>query len=314
MSVATVGIKGFFRCVLRNRAGHVFQDTGWFPNVITNNGMVRIRDVGSWFSWYEIGSGSTAPAESDTALAAPLDGVRKTGSDAGSDWTSTYYYQRTKSSFVEGESTGNVRELGTFHQSTGGTMFSRALIKDSGGTPITIVKGADQILDVYYEIRNYPKLTDTTGTITITHPPSGTPVSYDYTIRPARFADPSASPIRWAVQGRETLSQTSTQHQGYTGGDLGATSAEPTGTILPSLFTDTGFAVSIVGTGNYYNDVQLQVGIDGWNTGGGIRAVMFKTGNCVWQVKYAQTSGGAAIPKTDEDRLRLRFRLQWVRL
>lgn len=311
---AVIGIKGFFRCVLRTRAGIILKDTGWFPNVITNSGMEFIRDQTSWFQWLELGQGSTAPAQTDTNLTSVLDGIRKTGSGAGEDWTSTYYYLRYKHTFAEGESTGNVRELALFRNSVGGNCFSHALIRDSGGNPITIVKGADKILDVYYEIRNYPKLTDTTGTINITHPPNDTPISYDYTVRAAEFADPGGSPVRWGVQGRETLVNTSSRYIAYTGGDLGPTNGVPTGTSLGSLFGDTGFEVSIIGSGNYYNDVQLQVGIDLWNHANGILAVRFVTGNCVWQIKYAQVTGGGAIPKTDEDRLRLNFRLSWVRL
>ena len=306
--MACCGLAGYYRLVLRYRDGRIVRDTGWFKNVITNSGMVFVRDSTSWFSFCMLGSGSTTPAITDTNITTPLDGLRKSTSGTTIGYSSTYIYYRYTFSFTEGQSTGNVRELGNFQSSSGGNCFNHSLVLDGGGSPTTIVKGADQILDVYYEIRNYPKLTDTTGTIDI----SGT--SYNYTVRAAQIDDPGGSTVRWKNNSREILNASSTSHVAYTGGDLGATTESPTGTSLGSLSGDSGFATSIIGTGSYYNDVQLQVGIDSWNHASGIRCVQIMTGNCVWQIKYVAVSGGGAIPKTDEDRLRLRFRLAWTRI
>ena len=59
-------------------------------------------------------------------------------------------------------------------------LFSLALVKDSNGTPITITKLADEVLDVTYTLRIYVPELDVTGVMDI----SG--VAYNYTVRAAQ--------------------------------------------------------------------------------------------------------------------------------
>lgn len=312
------GVAGYFRMVLKERDGTVVRDTGWMKNLITNSGMIYIRDDANYASRIELGSGNTAPAFTDTGVTTSIDGIKNTlsGDVKGYGGGNTYVYTRAKATFLAGQSTGPIREMAVHKFAAGGAgnCFSHAILVDSGGSPTEIVKGADQQLDVYYEVRNYPKLTDTTGTIDI----SG--VSYDYTVRAKEWTQTfSGLPIWEAPTGaREVLnnSPASGEYLAFTGGDLGATTSNgPTGTNLGSLFGDTGAAVTqVTASGTYYNDGQLQVGIDYWNHANGIRCVTYVGGNTSWQIKYAQTTGGAAIPKTDEDRLRLNWRLQFDRV
>lgn len=307
------GVAGYFRLVLKERDGTVVRDTGWMKNLITNNGMVYIRDTVNYAEYVQLGSSNTAPAFTDTSVTTSIDGVRAQllNTVRGYGGGNTYTYNRRSCSFLTGQSTGTIREMAVFPRSSGGNCFSHALLVDSGGSPTEITKGADQQLIVYYETRNYPKLTDTTGTIDI----SGT--SYDYTVRARLWTQlNSGFPVWTAPTGsREIISDYGPGYVAYRDGDLGTiTSNGPTGTAIGSA-TGTGTAFTqVIGSGTYYNDGQLQVGINDWNHANGIRCVVYSTDHCYWQIKYAQTSGGATIPKTNEDRLRLRWRVQFARV
>lgn len=307
---AATGVAGYYRLVLEEKDGTVVQDTGWFKNLITNNGLLFIRDELVWFGNVMLGSGSAAPTILDTTVTTPIDGVKKDYTGQVSAATSDYFFSRGEATFLEGVSTGNVRELANFTPAQPTKCFNHSLILDAGSNPTTIVKGPDQILRVFYEIRNYPKLTDTVGVIDI----SGT--SYDYTVRAANFAPGISS---WNVNVREEIVFSSEQ-TAFSGGDLGPTTGQPTGTSIGSLSGSPG-AIAKIGSGSFgppenltfFNDYQLQASTTWWVHANGIRCVIFRSRNCIWQIKYAATVGGGSIPKTAEQRLRLKFRLSWTR-
>jgi hypothetical protein len=173
------------------------------------------------------------------------------------------------------------------------------LVVDGGGSPTEIVKGADNILDMYYELRNHITVTDWNGVIDITG------VSYDVILRAAR----ASTTTNWlAGESREGLGSV-TGVTGYTGNIGADIFTDPTGSLGDLLSKGS---TSIIGSGTYFNDVQIEASLDAWNAN--LRSVRFQTGNCNWQVQYNATVGGAAIPKTNEKRLRLKYRLSWVRL
>lgn len=308
-----MGVSGWYRFVLRNRDGSIARDTGWFKNVITDIGMSRIVSLTSGVSWYTylaIGNGTGSVAVSDTALFGSQLGNRKIASASTDGWgaANAYFYRRYTHRWAEGEGTGTISEVATFDSSTGGQMFSHSLLVDNVGSPTTIVKGADQSLDVYYELRNYPLASDATGTFDL----SGT--SYNYTFR-ALSVGATGLALNHGVRNREIMGSGSSSIAAYTGGGLGArTDQVPTGSFLnPSLFYDSSHAANsyAYANGSYYTDNQIQIGIDAWH--GTITVVRMESGNSNYQCLYDKTVGGGGIVKTDEDRLRLKVRLTIVR-
>lgn len=308
-----MGVSGWYRFVLKNRDGSIARDTGWFKNVITNNGMARIVNISSSMSWYiylAIGNGSGTPDVTDTAMFGSQLGDRETPTTSTSGWgaANAYYYRRYTHRWVEGEGTGTISEVSTWSSNSGGTMFSHALLVDSGGSPTTIVKGADQSLDVYYELRNYPMASDATGTFDL----SGT--SYDYTFRALGIGQ-TGSNLNHSVNNREIFTGGSSNFVAYTGGTLGArTDTVPTGSVLTPTLSSDGSHLANTGpyaNGSYYTDNQLQAGIDAWH--GTVTVVRMESGNSQYQCLYDKTVGGGGIVKTDEDRLRLKVRLTVVR-
>lgn len=171
--------------------GIVQRSTGWFNNLITDAGLEALGAMGgssSAIAYCHCGTGTTAPANTDTTLQAYVAGTVKGTQAVSTQSTSPYYGKSiTTYTFATGAATGNISEVGiasTQHSSdTGFFMFSRALVLDGGGSPTTITVLSDERLVVTYELRYYAPVSDVTGTFTI----SGT--SYTVTVRAAAVTD-----------------------------------------------------------------------------------------------------------------------------
>lgn len=172
--------KGEIRCLLRDEMGNVIQDTGWIPNIITNYGVWTMTYVFSYQGPYGIcllGSSNQAPAVTDTSLIALLDyqDSNLSGSWANNGAPNWDYYSIKGFRFNAGTATGTIREMGLSYYSDNTRLTIRTLV-----TP-EIVKGIDQVLDVYHRLTCYPDITTKTGTIVV----SG--ITYDFEQRPAEM-------------------------------------------------------------------------------------------------------------------------------
>jgi len=164
-----VGLKGRYRFVVRDAATHqIKRETDWIENIITDLGL---NTWGGGFSltYCHIGTGTSTPATTDTALQSFSASTSSTGSSTGNLGTPTYVGYRTWSyRFNVGVLNGNYSEVGVGSSNTTGNLFSRALIVDGGGSPTTITIISTEYLDVYYQLQVVPPLTDATSTITVT--------------------------------------------------------------------------------------------------------------------------------------------------
>lgn len=198
LDMPSIGIAGYYRVELIRR-GIIIFDSGWHKNLIVDNGMNAIKpsdgtSIVSMLNFMAVGTGSTAPANSDTGLVSEITPAssNRTSDDGGiADVTAigsgnSYASLQRVRVLSESQANGNLTEMGWFTASSGGTMFSRMLFKDGTGTPTTIVKTSDDQLRVTYEIRLFIPTSDVTGSITI----SGT--LYDFTIRAAQVNNASA--------------------------------------------------------------------------------------------------------------------------
>lgn len=303
-------LAGLVRAVLRNSDGSIAQDTGWFKNLIVNEGLRQhMPSVGSPFPAYAaIGSSGSAPTVGQTALVSQLstwqNGLSNTQGynyNAGNpyDWR-----QRTWR-WDQGDGTGTIAELGCANYSNGSRFLARTLIVDGGGSPTTIVKGANQILDVTWEWRMYIPTVDATGTISI----SG--VNYDYIARPLDIDD---TYWYWFVPGSALgVEPNSSYFAAYTGtltnwlndgnsitGNMGNESSPETrgGQILT-----TG---AYSGSGTYWFTYDIQAGLDDWV--GTVRTVTLGGSGGDFQVQYTISGGSTGIVKTGDQLLRLAFK------
>jgi hypothetical protein len=160
----TVGIAGRYKL----RKGktdirgveHITGETAWFNNIITNNGKDNFADADLTvnLAYAHVGTGTTAELATDTQLqtfVAASNTVQDSSSTAQA--SAPYYgkYVRTIR-FGEGVAAGNIAEVAMSTQNTNGDAFTRALVKDGGGSPTTITVLSDEWLDVTYEFRTYP--------------------------------------------------------------------------------------------------------------------------------------------------------------
>ena len=141
----------------------VQEQTPWIKNLITDNGL-DLMEPGGYTHVCAVGTGNTAPSFSDTELSGF---VASTGSSnrSGTTQTSTspfYMSQISIFEFSAGSATGNISEVGV--GASPANLFSRALITDESGNPITITVLSDEILRVEYELRVEIPETDNTGT------------------------------------------------------------------------------------------------------------------------------------------------------
>ena len=163
-----------------------------FYNLITDAGLNFViggSNVSLATQYCKVGTSSTPPTVNDTTLGAQTGSVspRVVAISRTIQYTTEPYYSNHKRvyTFAVGSVSGNLTEIGFFSAATGGTMWSRALIKDSGGNPTTLAILATEQLKVTYTVRRYiPSLL--TGSFTLNT--NGTCSTINYTITPANIA------------------------------------------------------------------------------------------------------------------------------
>lgn len=299
-----IGLKGIFNLKFTNvKTGQIRELE--FTNLILNSGLDRIA-IGGFIAGCVLGSASSTPVVTDTSITSILgssttlqaQGVGTANTSTPPYWCSYYWTYR----FIEGKATGNISQVamafGTVNATTNAYtgLFSLALVKDSGGTPITITKLADEVLDVTYTLQLFCPSADVTGTISI----SG--VNYDYVARPAKAAF-------WAASNPISLSGYLSVLAYPASSTLGTQLTAPSG----SYTTDATNTYSAYTAGTFYKDLAIYWDLNYGNVSGGIRCIFISAGS-VWQIQYSKTSDSSAIPKDATKRLTLNVRLSWGRV
>lgn len=139
MKIKMFDMRGDYTITVK-RQGKVMQEES-FHNLFTTNFISRLIQTVNYFNYCQLGSGSTAPSSSDTALASILWGVAYstyaidgTSADGLSrTWKYTYVFP-ANSSYV-----GTIREVGLSGASYG-SINTHALVVDAEGQPISINK------------------------------------------------------------------------------------------------------------------------------------------------------------------------------
>ncbi|MEI4518687.1 MULTISPECIES: hypothetical protein [unclassified Stenotrophomonas] len=239
----------------------------WFPNLITNSGLDFLGTTGTTpvQGYCRVGTGNAAPANTNTALVSQV-AVSSTlqAETSGVNRTGTFYgWRRRTIRFAAGSMGGsavNLAEVGV-SPAAASALFSRALIVDGGGSPTTISVQPDEILDVTYELRLYPTLTDATGTVTIAS------VVYNWT---ARALTNSSYDSAWsATIGQGIGFNTNSGNVGIAGPSVVA--AIPAQGALPSSPVSAGTMVPQTYTsGQYARSFLIDMDLNDGNIAGGI--------------------------------------------
>lgn len=274
-----------------------------FKNLITNGGLDRMGDNGDWLNACQVGTGTAAPAFTDSTLANFRAGtITKQSNTTAVQSAAPYYVRRTiVYRFAVGTASGNLSEVGIAWTETTGNLFSRARIVDGAGNPTTITVAADEALDVTYEFRYYPKTADDTGTIVL----GG--ITHAWTFRAATVTS-ADSFTGWSINPTGM-----SQGQGQTGGlqsrawpgPIGPITGVPSGTALSSQPR----TVSAYQPGSLTRQWTLNAGLSDANVPDGVGAFSFKIGIGHYQIGFSPK-----ILKTDTKLLSITFAHSWGRL
>lgn len=278
-----------------------------FENLILDSGLNRLG-TGGVIDGACVGTGTTAPANSQTSLASLLrvTTTRQVNSELAGSTTAPYYAEyQTVYRFPAGTAAGNLSEVGLGWNAnpwanTMDGLWCRALIKDSQGNPTTITVLSDEVLDIVYTLQLHPPTSDITGTFNL----SG--VAYQYTLRPA-WVNSRMYPISWEA-GRILGGIFDYGATAFTGG-IGAVTSGPSGTA--------GYNIPLTKQTYVNNSNQcvftVNVDLNTANLAGGIRSMQFGiTGNS-WQAEFSRVSDGATIPKDSTNVLTIPFWVSWNR-
>jgi hypothetical protein len=271
----------------------------WFPNLITDQGLNQMGNNSNYLNNCQVGSGSNTPAFTDTALQAFITSTASTTSRVASTLsTSPYYAQHAVVfRFAEGTAAGNLTEVGVGWSSTDGSLFSRALILDGGGSPTTITILSDETLDVSYALRFYPKLIDDIGTTVFTGNIGG---SYDWIFRASEVGTD-----KWDMELGSNLSMGYKSPLTLCRGDIGPITGEPT--LLTESISSTFLALTYVNS-SLERKFSVSAGLTAGNLTGGIRSFVCNLGIGKFQLQF-----DPAIPKTSSDLLEFVIKHSWGR-
>ena len=280
--------------------------------MVLDNGLNMIGNNVACISYVSVGTGTTAPAASQTALVTYLAQKLSPDTTAASNLGSATYAGQLTYSFIfpQGAVVGNITELGVGIGTSGTNLFSRCLFVDGGNTPTALTAVALDQLTVYYRVTQTPALTDVSSSVTISS------VSYSYTGRLSAATSFGTTMSSWMAS--PNVSFASLAASGgvnpvpvYPAGcTIGAITSNPSGT------SDTGTSSIANGTytnGNFFLDNTLTLPAAGHNPVGGIGGIVIAwggTGSAAMKYQYVFST---AIPKDNTKTLTLVSRVSWSR-
>ena len=300
---------GKFKVLATNSAGEERIVADWFQNLITDSGLDRLGTAAGSAVWNycRVGSGSAAPAFTDTALSSQVASTNTiTQQQSGIDLAEGFGWRRITWQFAQGSVSGNLAELGVSWAASAAGLFSRALIKDSFGNPTTITILPDETLKVVWEVRIYWPVTDTTGEVVFTGNIGGT---HTFT---GRAADVSAVSGKWipsdANSGGGIIP---VKDDGYvnTGSVLGPISGTASYSsrlaMIGLVATDDAYV-----PGSFSASMLLTLGLANANFGGGIDSVIYRS---LYHGNSYQMAFSPPIIKTASQIVQLRLAITWGR-
>lgn len=287
-----VGVSGYFEISKKVPSGQIFPITE-FPNMILDSGLNMLGGSSTFLNAIQVGTGNTAPNPSQTSLVNRVAGVAASFALYSTGGAPTYYREAVyTATFPVGSVVGVISEIGAGPSATG-TLFSRALIANTSGVPMTITLLADEQLVVTYRLRNYPPLEDLTGEVVFTGNIGGT---YEFISRAHRVN-------AWEPQGRLSISGSQAVYTGDIGAitDSSISGAAANAASVPNpyvngSFTATGFFTCSAAQGNLT---------------GGIRSLRVEVGN--GGIRDFKIQFNPPIPKTNNDALSIALSVSWGR-
>lgn len=312
--LSAVRLGGRFRAVVSKDAEckQVVEDTGFFDNLITNTGMNRVGEVTNAgattiniFSGlcgrFVVGSGSTEPQFTDTALQNPVvfASANPVLDNQSSNYTRGWYEITVRHQFGQGQAAGNLSEIGIQHTSASGPLWSRALILDGAGNPTTITVLPDDFLTCYYTLRIMIPKEDVVFNIDVDYDEDGI-VPTVATGRP--LATNSSDPTQgWGLQ--TAITTNGAVLSSYTGGLASPTANSPAG----SLGNTTTFSTVPYVTDSFERYVTRTNGLNEHNSQE-LRTFMIGALMGCWQIEF-----DPPLQKDNTQTMQMTFGYSWAR-
>lgn len=306
----TIGMKGFYRVQLRNKhTGKVRIDTGWFPNLLLNEGRNIMATEASWMTWCHVGTDNEAPLATQTALLGFVASTQTVMSDiSGSSGSAPHYGYRRKVFRVSDPliANENLKEVGVGWAGTNdGKLISRALILNPIlQTPTIVTPLPGEVLDITYELRYYAPVSDVLGPQVVLDG-----VTYDTKTRAS-----SVSGGTWYQYIGEKIvyfDDPTYRWLAYDGA-IGTVEQGPSGVASST----TGRTMSNSGYSNnsYELEVNCSVGATGFNLVSGIRSIRIVTKAGNYQTEFNSNPGLSTIPKTVDYSMSMHWTIGWTAL
>lgn len=184
MLKTNIDVQAHFKLVARTIDGKERNLTDWFPNLVLNSGLDRMSQ-GAWFTAIAVGTGNSNPLTTQTGLDAFLAStttITEANSSRQLNVMPYHYSLVTVFRFAQGTAAGNLSEIAITWGAN--NCWNRALIKDLNGNPTTITILPNEFLDVYTELRIYPKMTDTVSSVNLLDGKGAVISAHAVTIRP----------------------------------------------------------------------------------------------------------------------------------
>lgn len=291
---ARVGVSGRFRLEKKDRAGNIVFLKN-FENLITDNGLNLLSTSTTKWSYCSVGSGNSNPVDSNVQLDNFIASAFNPIVTPGIYTTERQSYIRFQYTFGVGAVVGNVSEVGVGPVAGGTNLFSRALVKDSGGNPVSISILADEQLIVTYEFLVSQPVTDFVSNVD----------GYDIVLRASLV---NGGPGNWTMESSSvariyTDTFSTAIAQAFTGGSLGDITSEPSGSPRNRSFAVLHTYVA----GSHQTSATIT-----WSPGsfsGTVNAFRFGAGI----VGFWQLSVTPSIVKTVDDRIELDVFVIWAR-
>lgn len=292
LAVPRGAVGGRFRIEGRLPDGRSRVIRDWRANLILDAGLER-WGTGQINIWCSLGSGTTAPIAADTEMETFIVSAETMAVLSGVQDEAPYYgWQQAQSIFTPPGGAGHtIAEVGWGWEADGSGLWSRSLLKDEEGAPQEFEWLADESLTITYELRIYPWLSDSTGSISL----GGN--SYACTIRASRVAAAWA----WAANYQDPV----------------ALFAKPTlAPILPSVFDGAirNYLLDPLGTAAVADEVAVdayeaasyeRTGTATWGTGSATFATGITALTVASSIGRYQVGFSPAIPKTNAQTLAL---------
>lgn len=298
-----VEMAGFYRARAVSLDGSQRLLADWFPNLITNGGLNHVGFYLASNTYCLAGTGSAAPSAGDSSLGGFVAATGTVIASSRAIQSSAPYYGSSFKTyrFPIGVAAGNISELGIGWANSNSSLFSRALIVDGGGSPLTITVLSTEILEVDYEFRLYPPTLDSSATLNIAG------IDYSFVGRPALVTGVDD----WGVETQLFIGSGALLRTSFGvplafayNGTIGAVTSTPSGS--------SGQASSHT-THAYSNNSLVQrftITFDPThgNVAGGISALMFRSSLGDYQVGITPS-----IPKDATKQFTYTFDMSWAR-